>query len=54
MAGSADEEDAKTLLHIPFPINNAIIYQLNLNLVEICLDDTLYILCRSSLCFAKI
>ena len=39
MATSSD--DAKMLLNIPFPMNHVIIDPLALNLVDICLDNTL-------------
>ena len=45
---------ANMLLDIPFPMNNVIIDQLALTLVDICLDNTLQILCKSMLCFARI
>ena len=38
---------ANMLLEIPFPMNDVIIDQLALNLVDICLDTTLQILCKS-------
>ena len=44
----------KMLLAIPFPMCYVIIDQLALNQVDICLDNTLQILCNSLLCFAKI
>ena len=43
-AWSTDEEDARMLLDIPYPTNNAINDQLDLKLVDICFDDTLKIL----------
>ena len=42
------------LLDILFPINYAIIDQLALNLVYLCIDNTLKILCKSLLYFVKI
>ena len=39
MATSTD--DAKMLLNIPFPMNHVIIDLLAVNLVDICLDNTL-------------
>ena len=56
MVSSTDSDDAKMLLalDIPFPMNYVIIGQLALNLVDICLDNKLQILCKSLLCFAKI
>ena len=54
MAWSTDADDAKMLLDIPLSMNYVIIDQLVLNLVEICLDNTLQIICKSLLCFAKI
>ena len=54
MAWSTDAGDAKMLLDIPLSMNYVIINQLVLNLVEICLDNTLHILCKLLLCFAKI
>ena len=39
MATSSD--DAKMLLNIPFPMNHVIIDPLALNLIDICLDNTL-------------
>ena len=54
MVWSSDTYDAKMLLDISFPMNYVIINQLSLNLVDICLHDTLRIICKSLLCFAKI
>ena len=54
LARSADPDDAKMLLDIPFSINHIIIDQLALNLINICLDNRLQISCKSFLCFAKI
>ena len=51
---STDADDAKILLDISFPMNYEIIDQLALNLIDICLGNTLQILCKSLLCFAKI
>ena len=42
-----DADDAKTLLIIPVTINYVIINQLSLNLVDICFDNMLQILCKS-------
>ena len=44
----------RKLLNIPFPMNHIITDQLALSLVNICLGNTLQILCKSLLCFAKI
>ena len=41
------------LLDIPFPMNYVIIDQLALNLVDICLANALYMLCKFLLCFQK-
>ena len=54
MVLSANADDAKMLLDIPFPMHYVIIDQLALNLVDICYDNTLEILCKSLLCFAKL
>ena len=54
MVWSTDADDAKTLLDVPFPMNYVMIYQLTWNLIDICLDNMLQILCKSLLCFAKI
>ena len=54
MVRSTKTDDAKTLLVIPFPMNYVIIDKLALNLVDICLDNTLQILCKSLLYFAAI
>ena len=35
-------------------MNNVINDQLALNLVDICLDNTLHVLCKSLLCFSNI
>ena len=48
-----DTDDAKMLLDIPFPMNYVLIEQLSLNLGDVCLDNTLQMLCKSLLCFAK-
>ena len=53
MAWSTDTEDVKMLLDIPSPMN-VMNDQLALNLVDICLDNTIHILRKSLLCFAKI
>ena len=53
MVWSSDVDDAKMLLDIPFPMSQVITDQLAFNLVDICLDNTLQILCNSLLCFAK-
>ena len=53
MVWSADTDDAKMLLDIPFPMNYVVIDQLTLNLVDICLNNTLQILCKSLLCFSQ-
>ena len=50
MAQSTDAEYVKILLEIAPPMNNVINDQLDLNLVDICLDNTLQILCKSLLC----
>ena len=49
MAESTDAEHAKILLNIPSPMNNVIHDQLSLNLVDICLGNTLELLCKFSL-----
>ena len=49
MVWSTGSDDAKMLLDIPFPMNQVITDQLAFNLVDICLDNMLQILC-----FAKI
>ena len=54
MIWSTDTDDANMLLGIPFPMNCVIIDQLALNLVAICLDNMLKILCKSLLCYAEI
>ena len=54
MVWSNDGDEAKMLLDISFPINHVILDQLALKLVDICLDNTLQMLCKSLLCFAKI
>ena len=54
MVWLTDSDDAKMLLDIPFPMKYVIIDQSALNLVDICLDNKLQILCKSLLCFAKI
>ena len=51
---STKPDDTKMLLDILFPLNHVIIDQLVLNLVNICLDNTLQISCKSFLCSAKI
>ena len=48
---SADADDAKMLLDIPFPMNQVITDRLTFNLVDICLDNTPQILCNLLLCF---
>ena len=48
MAWLINVQDAKMLLDIPFPMNNVIIDHLALNLVDICLDNKLQILCENS------
>ena len=50
MVWSTDAGDAKVLLDISFPMNYVIIDQLAWNLVDICLDNMLQILCK--LCYA--
>ena len=47
MVWSADVDHAKMLLGINFPMNYVIIDQLVFNLVDICLDNMLQILCKS-------
>ena len=54
MAQSTDQEDARILLDISFRMNNVINDQYTLKLVDICFDDTLQIICKSFLYFAKI
>ena len=54
MVCSTDPDDANMLLDIRFPMNHVITDQLSLNLVDICLNNTLQISCRSFLCFANI
>ena len=51
---NSEREGANMLLDIPFPMNYVIIDMLALNLVDICLNDTLQTLCKSLLFFAKI
>ena len=51
MVWSTDADDAKMLLGILFPMSQAIIDQLALNTAQICLDNTLKILCKSLPCF---
>ena len=53
IAGS-DAEDANILLDTPFPMSNVITNQLALNLVYICFDNMVQILCKSLVCFAEI
>ena len=54
MAWSIDAEDAKILLDIRSLTNNVTNGQLALNLVDICFDNTLQILRKLLLCYAKI
>ena len=54
MVWSTDAEDAKMLLDILFSIDYVIVGQLGLNLVNICLDNTLQIFCKSFLCLPRI
>ena len=54
MIWSTDTDDAKMLLEILFTTNYVIIDQLALNFVDICFDNTLQILCKSLLYFAKL
>ena len=51
---STAANDIKMLLDIPFSMNYVINDQLALNLLDICLDNTLQVLCKSLLCFAKL
>ena len=44
---STDADNAKMMLDIPLPTKYVIIDQLALKLVDICLDKTLQILCKS-------
>ena len=53
MAWSRNEEEARMLMDIPSPMNNAINDQLNLKSVDICFDNMSQISCKSLLCFAK-
>ena len=46
MASSTDEENAKMLLSIPFPINNIMNNRLALNLIDICFDKMVQMLCK--------
>ena len=54
MVCSTNADGAKMLLDIPFSMHYVKIDQLALNLVDICFDNTLQILCKSLLCFAKL
>ena len=54
MVWSTDADDTKMLLDFPFPMNYLIIDQLALNSVDICLNNTLQILCKLLLSFAQI
>ena len=54
MVWSTDADDAKMILDILFPMNYVTIDQLALNLVDICLNSTLQMLCKLLLCFPKI
>ena len=54
MAWLTNEEDSRMLLDISSPMNNIIKDQLTLNFVDISLNNMRQILCKSSLCFAKI
>ena len=47
-------EGTKMKCDIPSTMNNVINDQFALNLVDICLDNTLQILCKLLLCFVKI
>ena len=53
IAWSTDEKDARVLLDILSLMNNVINDQLALNLVDICLDNTLHMLRKSLLCFSN-
>ena len=54
MVWSIHADDAKMLLDIPFPMNYVTIDQLALNLIYVCLHNTLQILWKSFLCFTEI
>ena len=54
MVWSTDLDDAKMLLDILFPMKYVIIDHLALSSVDICLNNTLQILCKSLLYFVKI
>ena len=47
LASLIDAEDAKMQVNIHFPINFAVNNELGINLVDICLGDTLQISCKS-------
>ena len=47
MAKSSETEDAKVLLDIPSPMSNVMNVKSAFKLVDICLDNTLEILCKS-------
>ena len=47
------KQNAKMLLDIPFSMYNVINNQLALNLIDICLHNTLKILCKPLLCVSK-
>ena len=54
MIWSTTADDTKMLLDIPFPKKYITVDQLILTFVNICIDNTPQILCKSLQCFAKI